>query len=1079
MAGLSGESIPTTDDDGLLVYAKICTPPSSSSASSQPLFSCDHTSVIEGGRMHYSFNQCFNSDADTRHIYDTICHPLLLHALGGNSATLFVHGQSGVGKSHLLNGESGNAGLVSFVVADLFRFIKSSSNQFFVRVEYMELLHDEVLDLLVTEESHHLKITRTDFVDGAIVEGLTQEIVQNEVDLTALIQRGYSRRTLRHIDCNAKSSSSHVVLRLILERSSQVEGGSLDILLNSAGSNSNGCLYLVDLMDAVTNKGDEDELDNGMKALHAVIHKMGETSYGSPPPKASPSRSPGSPMKTYIPFRDSKLTQILKPCFHKSAHLAFLCLIFPEDTTRQQSLETLKFGQMCKNIRLKSSESMDYESIIKTLKEEVESLKSELKLAQSMQKDVDLADRADDLGIDREKIRNLVRENKSLQQQLKELQSKLAECEDTSALVEDLDHQRVVLNLEAEKMKHDRDVFNSMKKEFEDAQILAEQRQTWIRDIHHSIDEKESLFKTRVAAIERQKKMWEETIIDLTRREECLSDIRTKASEDLKEALRIKTQVLEKDKDISERVQGLMEKETALNFKLDNLEEKEKNLSIRMNKFDADLAAFKSRELAIRENEDSNEQKRVELNEAELKLKKEVAELDLRRNLLAEKEKIISDQNDAVTNKTVHLHDSIAKLVARERACDAKMAEAERIFYKGELLSENFSKALGELSESQKQLHSQLSKLHDWDVELTRKDVQLKALEVSLQDRENVFADLERREADVDSREQQQKIENERFRAEMSLISSKHSSEIVNMENLLIDILYSIKGIFSAQESIRSKALLVGDEEGDVFRSQQQNLFSKLRTSLGKINFPAVEDMTSVNVGLIESVNSFQEMLDDVVRSGQSADLKKTKIDFLAEAEKPAFLSSEQKNLPHDSVSTTFVSGIGSDDDAARSMYRCEPAATERSFHLMEDSRDLSKMTSTKSSHTSPLGKSRTEEDNSEISSLNLTKFVSDNTFQRHSSDRRPSISESTSVNDKLEARSNLTRGLFTSGGYFDKNRSPSGGVSKELGAGLPESLRNKSIRISSLSQQSQQRPRRHSRNISFDDETIASIIDS
>jgi hypothetical protein len=60
----------------------------------------------------------------------------------------------------------------------------------------------------------------------------------------------------------------------------------------------------------------------------------------------------------FLPYRDSKLTRILKQSLGGNTLTSILCTVTPAPMHREETVSTLKFGQLCKTIKnsVKSNE---------------------------------------------------------------------------------------------------------------------------------------------------------------------------------------------------------------------------------------------------------------------------------------------------------------------------------------------------------------------------------------------------------------------------------------------------------------------------------------------------------------------------------------------------------------------------------------------------------------------------------------------------------------------------------------------------------------------------------------------------
>jgi hypothetical protein len=85
-------------------------------------------------------------------------------------------------------------------------------------------------------------------------------------------------------------------------------------------------------------------INKSLLALGAVINKLGE---------ASKKQNKGA-KQAFIPYRDSKLTRILKQSLGGNTMTSILCAVTPAPMHREETVSTLKFGQTCKSIKNRS-----------------------------------------------------------------------------------------------------------------------------------------------------------------------------------------------------------------------------------------------------------------------------------------------------------------------------------------------------------------------------------------------------------------------------------------------------------------------------------------------------------------------------------------------------------------------------------------------------------------------------------------------------------------------------------------------------------------------------------------------------
>ena len=122
-------------------------------------------------------------------------------------------------------------------------------------------------------------------------------------------------------------------------------------------------------------------INKSLLVLGEVISKL--SSAGSAPSSASHARKVprrvGSAKKvaTHIPYRSSKLTRILKQSLGGNTYTSLLCTITPSPLHREESVNTLKFGTMCKTIKNKAKKNQikSDKALIKEYKKQMEDMK--------------------------------------------------------------------------------------------------------------------------------------------------------------------------------------------------------------------------------------------------------------------------------------------------------------------------------------------------------------------------------------------------------------------------------------------------------------------------------------------------------------------------------------------------------------------------------------------------------------------------------------------------------------------------------------------------------------------------------
>jgi centromeric protein E len=212
-----------------------------------------------------------------------------------------------------------------------------------------------------------------DSTDGLVIRGLREEVVTSPEQVFAILAQGEARRQVGATHANLHSSRSHVMVRIWIE-SSGTSGGS-----SKSGGVRVSTLSLVDLAgsESVKLSGSSDRRTEG-HYINKSLMTLGQVVYAL---------SEETGKKSHVPYRDSKLTRLLQPSLSGNAQVVLVCCISPLVTHVEESHNTFKFATRAKKIPQKATvqESMDEKTLLESYREEIETLRLQLKEAKEQQ----------------------------------------------------------------------------------------------------------------------------------------------------------------------------------------------------------------------------------------------------------------------------------------------------------------------------------------------------------------------------------------------------------------------------------------------------------------------------------------------------------------------------------------------------------------------------------------------------------------------------------------------------------------------------------------------------------------------
>ncbi|OQU81751.1 hypothetical protein SORBI_3006G112800 [Sorghum bicolor] len=306
------------------------------------------------GRKIFTFNKIFGPSVSQSEVFaDT--QPLIRSVMDGYNVCIFAYGQTGSGKTYTMSGPDVTAeetwGVNYRSLNDLFGIsqTRADSITYDVKVQMIEIYNEQVRDLLMTDE-----IRNNSHVNGLNIPNANIVPVKCAQDVLDLMKVGQRNRAVGSTALNERSSRSHSVLTVHVQGKEVISGSIL-----------RGCLHLVDL--AGSERVDKSEatgerlteakhINKSLSALGDVISALAQKS-------------------SHVPYRNSKLTQVLQDALGGQAKTLMFVHVNPETDSFSETMSTLKFAERVATIELGAARANKEAGQVKDLKEEIAKLK--------------------------------------------------------------------------------------------------------------------------------------------------------------------------------------------------------------------------------------------------------------------------------------------------------------------------------------------------------------------------------------------------------------------------------------------------------------------------------------------------------------------------------------------------------------------------------------------------------------------------------------------------------------------------------------------------------------------------------
>ncbi|NXV37666.1 KIF27 protein, partial [Rissa tridactyla] len=313
--------------------------------------------IIIGKDRVFTFDFVFGKNSTQEEVFTVCIKPLLVSLAEGYNATVFAYGQTGSGKTYTIGGghiasvAEDEKGIIPRAIQELFQHISENRNiDFHVKVSYIEVYKEELRDLLELETSVKELHIREDEKGNTVIVGAKEFQVECADEVLSLLESGNAARHTGTTQMNEHSSRSHAIFTIsICQKQSTESQKNTDTAQDSSWKSVQviaSKFHFVDLAgsERVTKTGNTGErfkesiqINSGLLALGNVISALGD-----------PKRK-----SVHIPYRDAKITRILKDSLGGNAKTVMITCISPSSSDFDESLNSLKYANRAKNIRNK------------------------------------------------------------------------------------------------------------------------------------------------------------------------------------------------------------------------------------------------------------------------------------------------------------------------------------------------------------------------------------------------------------------------------------------------------------------------------------------------------------------------------------------------------------------------------------------------------------------------------------------------------------------------------------------------------------------------------------------------------
>lgn len=292
---------------------------------------------------HYAFDNVFGEDSTNLAVYEATARHLVPDVLDGKSATVFAYGCTGSGKTFSMVGQPGNEGIMVRVLHDLWAAIETAravhGKEVTAKLSFIEIYNENIRDLTVersdssgpgSSDSDAWLDLREDPVRGPCVAGVLEHDVATAADVMGLLAQGNKRRTQEPTAANLESSRSHAILQIVVQCREKF-GTTASV----------GKLSLIDLAGSERAANTQ---NRGIRLLEGANINRSLLALGNVINALTTGKS------SFVPYRDSKLTRLLKDSLGGATKTIMICCISPAGTSFEERCVARARAVTCRGV---------------------------------------------------------------------------------------------------------------------------------------------------------------------------------------------------------------------------------------------------------------------------------------------------------------------------------------------------------------------------------------------------------------------------------------------------------------------------------------------------------------------------------------------------------------------------------------------------------------------------------------------------------------------------------------------------------------------------------------------------------
>ncbi|KAL6897754.1 hypothetical protein ACP4OV_006713 [Aristida adscensionis] len=302
----------------------------------EPKLKVDLTAYVE--RHEFCFDAVLDEHVSNDEVYRETVEPIIPIIFQRTKATCFAYGQTGSGKTYTMQP------LPLRAAQDMVRLLHQPvyrNQNFKLWLSYFEIYGGKLFDLL--SDRRHL-LMREDGKKQVCIVGLQEFEVSDVQIVKEYIERGNAARSTGSTGANEESSRSHAILQLAVKKHIIVTDTRRQRDRDANESKNTKPVGKISFIDLAGSERGADTTDNdrqtriegaeinkSLLALKECIRALDND-------------------QIHIPFRGSKLTEVLRDSFVGNSRTVMISCISPNAGSCEHTLNTLRYADRVKSL---------------------------------------------------------------------------------------------------------------------------------------------------------------------------------------------------------------------------------------------------------------------------------------------------------------------------------------------------------------------------------------------------------------------------------------------------------------------------------------------------------------------------------------------------------------------------------------------------------------------------------------------------------------------------------------------------------------------------------------------------------